>query len=162
MSLTDHDVQMSILKSVVDDGISLILDSKKKTKQLPFFRGILFKEESEVTFQLVYTSMFDLKTIPEMEWNLYTKSSIMHNRAESIAADVLSKDTELAYSLIVFEQKRTVVFALLPFHKDLETFICTIPSGSLANRTVFLDSDWEENKDFEFLKEDYGLMFVYH
>lgn len=158
----DADVKMSILRSSIEETISLILTKKNKLKQLPLFRGIFFKEETAVEYQLIFTGSYNLNDIPPNEWLLYAQSSAQNNLKLSKETGTINDGATHIYTLIVFENKDNVVFALVSTQHSEESFVCTTPKNILEQRSVFLDVDWQKNSEYAMLLHDTTTQYMYH
>jgi len=160
--LSDKDIQMSILKGLLEDVLDLIDKSKATKQKIPFFKSAVFRQESEFSYKLIQSPTENLSLLQQNDWLYYARLRSGVHLKETISTGLVEDDATVVFMLIVFEHKNSYIIAAKSANKFIEDYICEIKKKNLKDRSVLLLTDWKEDPEFDFLTGEFFDHVYFH
>jgi len=161
-TLYDKNMQLSILRGVLEDALVLMESKKAKRLLLPTFRSAIVEQTSDATYKLIQSPFELLTNIEKEEWLQYSSIRSSIHMKETKEANVVNDNAELVFIVLVFEHGDKFIFALKSVHQDVDDYVCEIYKKDISKKTIVLNTDWEESGDLDFLKGVYTDAAYYH
>ena len=161
-SLYDKNMQLSILKGMLEDALNLIETKKSNSLKLPTFRSAIVEQKSDVTYKLIQSPFELLTDIQKDEWLHYAKIRSDIHFKETLMSNFVDESAELVFILLVFEQDGKIIFAAKSINYDVEDYICEVYKKDIKNKTITMNTSWENTNELDFLKGSYLEPLYFH